>query len=100
LKHIIYQVQSKRPGYALRNAKVTVCENAKGEVTILYNNKPLSYTIYHKSPRQAEVVYSKSLDHHIKTPKSPAANHPWRRYGYHLDSKSDRAGHFQWWRLI
>lgn len=87
-KHVIYQIQSKRPGYALRNAKVTVCENAKGEVTILYKNKPLSYTIYHKSPRQAEVVDTKSLDDQIKIPKPPAANHPWRRYGYHLNGKS------------
>jgi transposase len=87
-KHVIYQIQSKRPGYALRNAKVTVCENAKGEVTIHYKNKPLSYTIYHKSPRQAEVVDTKSLDDQIKTPKPPAANHPWRRYGYHLNGKS------------
>jgi transposase len=86
-KHVIYQIQSKRPGYALRNAKVTVCENAKGEVTILYNNKPLSYTVYHKSPRQADVVDIKSLDRHIKTPTSPAANHPWRRYGYHINGK-------------
>ncbi len=86
-KHVIYQIQSKRPGYALRNAKVTVCENAKGEVTILYNNKPLSFTIYHKSPPQADVVDSKSLDRHLKTPTSPAANHPWRRYGYHINGK-------------
>ena len=91
-KHVIYQIQSKRPGYALRNAKVTVCENAKGEVTILYKNKPLSYTIYHKSPRQAEVVDTKSLNDQIKTPKSPAANHPWRRYGYHLNGKSIELG--------
>lgn len=86
-KHIVYQIQSKRPGYALRKAKVTVCEKAQGEVTILYNNKPLSYTVFHKSPRQADVVDSKSLDRHIKTPTSPAANHPWRRYGYHLNGK-------------
>lgn len=91
-KHVIYQIQSKRPGYALRNAKVTVCENAKGEVTILYKNKPLSYTIYQKSPRQAEVVDTKSLNDQIKTPKSPAANHPWRRYGYHLNGKSIEVG--------
>jgi transposase len=86
-KHVIYQIQSKRPGYALRNAKVSVCENAKGEVTILYKNKPLSYSVYHKSPRQAEVVDIKSLDRQVKTPTSPAANHPWRRYGHHLNGK-------------
>jgi transposase len=86
-KHVIYQIQSKRPGYTLRNAKVTVCENAKGEVTILYKNKPLSYTIYHKPPRQAEIVDTKTLDRQVKIPKSPAPNHPWRRYGHHINGK-------------
>ena len=46
---IIYQYQTARPDYALRKAKVTVCENAKGEVTILYDKKPLSYSIYQKT---------------------------------------------------
>jgi transposase len=86
-KGVIYQIQSNRPDYALRNAQVTVCENAKGEITILYKNKPLAYTIYQKSPRQAEVVDSKTLDRQIKTPKPPAPNHPWRHYGSHLNGK-------------
>jgi len=86
-KHVIYQIQSKRPGYALRNAKVTVCENDQGEVTILYKNKPLPYTIYNQSPRQADVVDIKTLDRRIKTPTPPAPNHPWRRYGQHLNGK-------------
>ena len=83
----IYQIQSNRPDYALRNAQVTICENAQGEVTILYNNKPLAYTIYHKSPRQAEIVDPKTLDRQIKTPKPPAPDHPWRTYGRHLNGK-------------
>jgi transposase len=85
--HVIYQVQSRRPNYALRNARVTICENAQGEVSLLYNNKPLAYTLYHQAPRQAEVVDSKSLDYQIKTPHKPAADHPWRRYGQPLNSK-------------
>jgi transposase len=85
--HVIYQIQSNRPGYALRNAQVTVCENAQGEVTILYKNKPLAFTLYHKAPRQAEVADAKTLDHQIKTPKPPAPDHPWRRYGHHLNDK-------------
>jgi len=84
---IIYQIQSDRPDYALRNAKVTVCENAQGEVTLLYNNKPLPYTIFHKPLRQAQVVDTKTLDRQIKSPKSPAPNHPWRTYGRHLNGK-------------
>jgi len=86
-QHVVYQVQTNRPGYALRNAKVTVCENAKGEVTIIYKNKPLPYTVYHKAPRQAEVVDSKTLDHQIKSPWKPPTDHPWRRYGKHLNGK-------------
>jgi transposase len=85
--HVIYQIQSKRPDYAMRKALVTVCENAQGEVTILYKNNPLVYTIYQKSPRQAEVVDTKTLDRHFKTPKSPPVNHPWRHYGTHLNGK-------------
>ena len=84
---VIYQIQSDRPDYALRKVRVTVCENAKGEVTILYKNQPLAYTIYHKPIRQAEVVDTKTLDHQIKSPKPPAPDHPWRRYGQHISGK-------------
>jgi transposase len=86
-QHIVYQIQSNRPDYALRNAKVMVCENAKGEITILYKDQPLAYSVYHKAPRQAEIADSKTLDHQIKSPWKPPADHPWRRYGKHLDAK-------------
>jgi hypothetical protein len=84
---VIYQVQTNRPDYALRNAQVTVCQNAKGEVTILYKKETLSYTIFQKAPRQADVVDIKTLDRRIKTPKPPADNHPWRHYGTHLNGR-------------
>ena len=84
---IIYQIQSDRPDYALRNAQVTVCENANGEVTILYNHKPLPYTIFHRASQQAEVVDTKTLDRQIKLHQPPAANHPWRRYGHRINGK-------------
>jgi transposase len=84
---VIYQIQTKRPTYALRNAQVTVCENPKGEITILYKNQPLPYTLFQRPPRQAEVVNSKTLDQQLQQPKPPAANHPWRQYGYHLNGK-------------
>jgi transposase len=86
-KNLIYQIQSSRPDYALRHAQVTVCENPKGEVTILYKNQPLAYTIFRKSPRQAEIADSKTLDHHIQTPRPPSPDHPWRTYGRHLNGK-------------
>ena len=85
--HIIYQIQSSRPDYTLRNASVKICENAKGEVTIFYNDQLLAYTTYHKSTRQAEIADSKTLNKQIRTPKPPAPDHPWRTYGHHINGK-------------
>jgi len=82
---VIYQIQSDRPDYALRKAQVTICQDAKGVVTILYKNKPLAYTTFKKLPRQAEVVDTKNVNCAIQLPKSPAPNHPWRQYGQHLN---------------
>jgi hypothetical protein len=82
---IIYQIQSDRPDYALRNAQVTICENAQGVVTILYKNKSLPYTIFKKLPHQAEAVDAKNLNHVLQAPMPPPADHPWRSYGKHLN---------------
>lgn len=85
--HTLYQIRSNRPDYTLRNAQVTVCENAKGEITILYNSRPLAFSIFQKPIRQAEVVDTKTLDHQVKTPKPPAPDHPWRQYGQQISGK-------------
>ena len=85
--HVIYQIQSDRPDYTLRNAQVTVCENAKGDVTILYKNKPLPYTIYHKPTRQAEVADTKTLDHQIKSPNPLLPTIPGAGMASHLNGK-------------
>jgi transposase len=84
---VIYQIQSDRPGYALRHAQVTVCHNPQGAVTILYKNQPLAYTLYQNPPRQAEVVDSKTLDRKLKPNKPPAPDHPWRQYGRRLNGR-------------
>lgn len=86
-KHLVYQIQTNRPGFALRNAQLMLCENAQGDVTLLYQNKPLAYTLYHKAPRQAEVADTKTLDHQIRSPWIPPADHPWRSYGQHLNDQ-------------
>ena len=77
----VYQIQTKRPTYALRNAQVTVCVNAQEEITILYNGKSLPYTIYNQQAQQAEVVSAKQLDLALQAkrlPTKPAPDHPWR----------------------
>jgi hypothetical protein len=78
----VYQIQTNRPTYALRNAQVTVCVNAQEELTILYNGKVLPYSIYNHQAKQAEVVSTKQLDAALqpkRLPPKPAPDHPWRQ---------------------
>jgi len=79
---VVYQIQTDRPSYALRNAQVTVCLDAQHELTISYNGKALPYTIYHQQAKQAEIVSAKQLDLALKEkrlPTKPAPDHPWRK---------------------
>jgi hypothetical protein len=78
----VYQLQTNRPTYALRNAQVMVCVNAQEELTILYHGKALPYSIYKRQSKQAEIVASKQLDLALqpkRLPTKPAPDHPWRR---------------------
>ena len=90
--NVIYQIQTARPTYALRNAQVIVCENRQGKIAIEYKGRPLLYTVFRQAPRQAAVVSSKQialkldgLDEPAKSAKRrkpyiPPPNHPWRRF--------------------
>lgn len=86
-RKVVYQIQTPRPGYALRQAQVLVRESPHGEITIEYKGRSLPYTLYHKQERQAEVVLAKLLDAALapapppRQPTRPAADHPWRQYG-------------------
>jgi hypothetical protein len=80
-KKVVYQIKTDRPSYALRNAQVTVCEDAVGQVAILYKSKPLEYTVFHKQEHQAEIVDTKDIDQVLDNQRfahTPAPNHPWR----------------------
>jgi transposase len=80
-KKVVYQIQTKRPPYALRNAQVTVCEDAAGQVTILYKTKPLEFTIFHKQEHLAEIVDTKEVDRALQNlARIPAPDHPWRKF--------------------
>jgi transposase len=80
----IYQIKPKNTGYTLRHAKVTVCEDLKGSITIIYNSKVLEYSCYKKQKRTAEIIEAKELnrkvDSVLKEKQKPKANHPWRCY--------------------
>jgi hypothetical protein len=78
---VVYQIQTDRPGYALRKASITVCHDAHNKVTLLYKGQALSYNVFHQQVRQSEVVLSKDLNQSIpRQPTKPAPDHPWRNY--------------------
>ena len=84
-ENIVYQIKTEHPTYAMRNAIVTVCVDAKQNVTLLYKSKSLPFNIFHKQAKQAEVVHAKDINQTIKTklapvPHKPAPDHPWRRF--------------------
>jgi Integrase core domain. len=79
---VVYQIQTDRPTYALRNAQVTICVNDQEQISILYNGKALPYSIYKQQAKQAAVVSAKQLDAALqpkRLPPKPAPDHPWRR---------------------
>jgi transposase len=86
-KNVIYQIQTSRPSYAMRNAPVTVCEDGQGMINILYKGHSLEYSIYQKQQHQAEVVSSKAIDEELKKPHKPGKDHPWRKYGHRVSGK-------------
>jgi hypothetical protein len=98
---VLYQIQSPRPDYALRRARVLVCEDRQGHIRIEYKGQILPYTVLAHQTHQATVVPAKLLDTVLAAapshpaeptpvPLPPAAaprrapslapDHPWRRY--------------------
>jgi len=78
-RKVVYQIQTKRPTYALRHAAVTVCLDAQENLTILYKGKPLAYTVFHRQAKQSQIVDTKQLNAAIRKPDIPAPDHPWRK---------------------
>jgi transposase len=87
--NVIYQIQTNRPGYALRQAQVEVRERWDGQIAIFYKGRPLNYTLYREPPKQAELITSKmlnpELDAQVAAKKKrkvyvPPKDHPWRKF--------------------
>jgi transposase len=79
---VVYQIQTERPSYAMRNAAVTVCLDDQENITILYKGKSLDYTVFHQQAKQSEVVQPKQIDQVLLNQSKahkPAADHPWKR---------------------
>ena len=85
-KKVIYNVQVEGIGYALRGAKVTVCEGFNGDIVLLRNGKALPYSTlrlghFHESVEDTKTV-NRRVDYAIaqqrRKPKwKPAPDHPW-----------------------
>lgn len=80
-KNILYQLKpSNGYRYAIRNQKINVAEDKQGEITFLYKDKQIPFTISLAEPIKRntnQVVTTKSFTErrvHI-----PAPDHPWRR---------------------
>ena len=79
----LYQVQTDRPTYAMRNAPVLVTKDTKGKVAVYYKNKLLKYKVLTREKRQT-TADSKEVNHKVDTvirkTRKPANNHPWRYF--------------------
>jgi transposase len=79
----IYQIKIENSGYRLRHAKVKVCEDLEGKITIIYKGEKLEYSCYKKQKRAAEIIEAKALNNKVdsiaKKRRKPSANHVWRR---------------------
>ncbi len=76
-----YQLKApKGYRYTLPKAKITVAENKKGEITFLYKNKKIPFTVADVQPKNQEtspVVTTKDFTSHRV--HIPAPDHPWRQ---------------------
>lgn len=82
-KNIIYQIKTKGKGYGLRKARVTVCDDYEGKITLLYKNRKLDYEIYDKKNQPIVATPAKELNVEIDKRSQghkPKADHPWRKY--------------------
>ena len=85
--NIQYLIQTQQPSYALRGARVTVCELLNGEIVILYKGRELPYTTYRQHRPLSQPHDEKTINQAVaellakpRTGHKPKADHPWRHY--------------------
>jgi hypothetical protein len=81
---ILYQITEGKPSYSLRGATVTVREDMKGNITLSYQGKALTYTVMDKLPRKPRFNV-KQLDlmareDTVKTYWEQLTENQWRDY--------------------
>jgi transposase len=96
-KNTIYQIKTERESYAMRAAKVMLCEKQDGTISVFYKDKQLKFSVFHYQEKQGSVVDAKRLNEAVdnlqkqskqqarKQPYKPSKKHPWKRcYKYSM----------------
>lgn len=77
----VYQIQVAGQGYTLRHAKILVCKDLNGDVSLVYKNRKLAYKCYRKQKHNGFIVDTKVLNQRINEYiKEPT----WRKYNIAL----------------
>jgi transposase len=88
-KKVLYNIQVEGIGYALRRARVTVCESLQGNITLLRNGKILPYSTmmlgrFHENIEDAKTINARVnrtiVQQKRKSKWKPAPDHPWNTY--------------------
>jgi hypothetical protein len=82
--HVVYQIITSRPAYALQGRQVLAALDQNGQVSFYLNQQLLTVKKVLQQPKQAQIVSTKSLD---PSPYVPPVNHPWRTYGNKINGK-------------
>lgn len=63
--NMIYQIQVVGQGYALRRAKILVCKDLSGTISLVYKNRKLDHKCYRKQKHNGIIVDTKVLNQRI-----------------------------------
>lgn len=75
--NVVYQIQVINQGYALRHAKILICKDLNGAVSLVYKNKKLEYKCYRKQKHNGAIVDTKILN---KSIDEFISNSVWEKY--------------------
>jgi hypothetical protein len=85
--HMVYQIQVFSQGYALRHAKILVCKDLTGNISLVYKNKKLDYKCYQRR-KSTDTADTKTINQKVneimRKPYKPSINHPWKKCGIAL----------------
>jgi len=81
-RNVLYMVQTRTPSYAMRGARVTLCEAPDGGVTMLYKGREIPYRVHARGEELPVVADAKEVAARVERAarRQPPPSHPWRRW--------------------